>query len=278
LFLITIMSEINNFNNIQNIKFINYSVNASVFTGIYQGKDIIFTIKTKPIKNAQFLENKQLQQIFHNDRFTKYIVPLETECEILTVYPSLEDDFYKYTVNKQKVIETPEMYQKLYPKITKQDLSWIDNIIEGKTETENILYSDEDFIFLPDLKWDRKDMQSLYYLAIVKNKSLKSIRDLNQTHLPLLKKIRSIALELLDQKFSISGDQLRIYFHYHPSYWQLHIHFNLITKIWTGAIIDFSHSLHDVISNIEIVPNYYQIVNLEIMSMSHQSLIEHKCK
>jgi Uncharacterized conserved protein len=46
------------------------------------------------------------------------------------------------------------------------------------------------FTLLPDLKWDRKQVEDLYLLAIVRKSGIKSLRDLNSCHLPLLKNIR----------------------------------------------------------------------------------------
>lgn len=68
------------------------------------------------------------------------------------------------------------------------------NILEKKTESERIVFEDPDpstgFILLPDLKWDGIQMENLYLVAIVHDKSLRSIRDLTEKHLGLLENIR----------------------------------------------------------------------------------------
>lgn len=48
----------------------------------------------------------------------------------------------------------------------------------------------EGFILVPDLKWDGLTKETLYLLAIVRQRGIKSLRDLDETHLPLLKRIR----------------------------------------------------------------------------------------
>ena len=67
------------------------------------------------------------------------------------------------------------------------------NILDGKAETDRVVYSDPDpltgFVLLPDMKWDRSDLQNLYMLAIVRRRDLFSLRDLTTEHLPLLKNI-----------------------------------------------------------------------------------------
>ena len=72
-------------------------------------------------------------------------------------------------------------------------LQWVYNILEKKCEAERIVFEDSNeesgFILLPDMKWDRKDLNSLYLQAIVHKHDTKSLRDLNKSHLPLLKNI-----------------------------------------------------------------------------------------
>ena len=67
------------------------------------------------------------------------------------------------------------------------------NILEHKTESERIVFEDCDqetgFILLPDLKWDAKQIEDLYLIGIAHCRDIKSIRDLNAKHLPLLKNI-----------------------------------------------------------------------------------------
>lgn len=67
------------------------------------------------------------------------------------------------------------------------------NALEGKAESDRVVYSDPDplsgFLLLPDMKWDRSDLQNLYMLAIVRRRDLFSLRDLTTEHLPLLKNI-----------------------------------------------------------------------------------------
>lgn len=67
------------------------------------------------------------------------------------------------------------------------------NILEHKSEVDRIVFEDADpsvgFVLLPDLKWDGKDLKSLYLLALVHQRDIKSIRDLTADHLPLLQNI-----------------------------------------------------------------------------------------
>lgn len=67
---------------------------------------------------------------------------------------------------------------------------WVYNILDHKSEVERIVVEDQDpqigFVLLPDLKWDGKQVENLYLLAIVRPIGIRSIRDLTHQHLPLL--------------------------------------------------------------------------------------------
>lgn len=76
---------------------------------------------------------------------------------------------------------------------------------------------------MKDLKWD-DELSTLYLIAITRKK-IKSIRDLNESHLPLLKNIKEAGTKAIFDKYGIPKTQLRIYFHYQPSYYHLHVHF-----------------------------------------------------
>lgn len=92
--------------------------------------------------------------------------------------------------------ETPDIYNKIVLPLLKNQFSlqWIDNILDHKAETERIVFEDPDpesgFVLLPDLKWGGQ-VDSLYLLAICHKKNIKSLRDLNADHLPILKNIYS---------------------------------------------------------------------------------------
>lgn len=67
------------------------------------------------------------------------------------------------------------------------------NILDGKAEVDRIIYNDTDaeigFIMAPDLKWDQKEMENLYVLAIARKRGILSLRDLRDEHLPMLRNI-----------------------------------------------------------------------------------------
>ena len=123
-------------------------------------------------------------------------------------------------------------------------------------------------------------------MAIVHNRSLKSIRDLNHRHLPLLKKIWNDCTKAIEEKYGVHKSQIRAYFHYQPSFYHLHVHFTHLKftnapgagkklcnfteisfinffmkkKLYITAGMERCHLLTNVIENIEKQSNYYATV------------------
>ncbi|CRK92696.1 CLUMA_CG006344, isoform A [Clunio marinus] len=185
--------------------------------------------------------------------------------KISRIYPATEKHIIKYTEQMLFLIEeTPVDYITItlpYLKYEQFTLDWVYNIIEHKQETERILYEDLDpkngFILLPDYKWNGQ-IETLYLLAIVMRKDIKSIRDLDSNHLPLLENIRSKSLEIIEKKYDINSNQIRAYFHYQPSFYHLHVHFTILKYKAPGINCEKSHLLNNVIDNIKMIPDYYQ--------------------
>ena len=272
---------------IDDLKFVknNSLTRDSIFIGTYLGNTIIVAIKIVPFIDTSAIEKilySNTKKIFDNDRFKKYICNLENEYEVTILYPALNDDITKYIpVGRKIVFETPEIYMdQIYPKAISQDLSWIHNIFEGKAEREDVLYEDDDFVLMPDMKWlkrsERNDSEvlgsdtnynNMYCLAIVKDGNLKSIRDLRKKDILLLKSMYENGTRTIKELYGIDKDQIRIYFHYRPTFWHLHVHFNLISNAEEGATLDYSHRLQTVITNLELKSNYYEEATLEVIEL-----------
>ncbi|KAG8247363.1 hypothetical protein J6590_062425 [Homalodisca vitripennis] len=143
---------------------------------------------------------------------------------------------------------------------------WVYNILEHKVEVDRIVVEDEDpnlgFVLLPDLKWDGKQIDTLYLLAIVRPRGIRSIRDLTAEHLPLLYNVRDKVIKSIEEKYSIPQSQLRIFFHYQPSFYHLHIHFTYLPYEAPGILTEKAHLLSTVINNIQLRSDYYQEATL----------------
>lgn len=135
------------------------------------------------------------------------------------------------------VTETPEIYAKqIRPYMQRQReegrLNWVFNIIDGKTEVEDVIFrtplgkeGDEGFLLLPDLNWDRKTIEALHLLGLVERRDIWSLRDLKKKHIPWLQHMRAKLIEATVRNYpELEEDQLKLYVHYQPTYYHFHIH------------------------------------------------------
>ncbi|KAF8934807.1 HIT-like domain-containing protein [Dissophora ornata] len=205
----------------------------------------------------------------------------DPDLKMTVIYPATEAHVSKYSRQERRMItETAEVYRTLIlPWIEAQPKSrvqWVYNILSGLKETENVLFRDEDpdtgFIVLPDSKWDKRTLSSLYLLAISQKSDVRSLRDLTTVHLPMLKNIRDKVLAMIPQRFpGVASDEVRMFVHYHPSYYHFHVHITYVTAHVSGSTVGQSHLLDTIIDNIEnIDPDYYSKASLRFaLGVSH---------
>jgi m7GpppX diphosphatase len=99
--------------------------------------------------------------------------------------------------------------------------AWVHAILEGRKEADRVLFSSagaEGFMLLPDLKWDGTTTAALYLTAIVRDASIRSMRDLTRRHIGLLKSIKREAYAVCGDKWGVQPGELRLFIHYQPSY------------------------------------------------------------
>ncbi|KAK2099736.1 hypothetical protein P7K49_021084 [Saguinus oedipus] len=138
-------------------------------------------------------------------------------------------------------------------------------------------------------------LDDLYLIAICHRRGIRSLRDLTPEHLPLLRNIlhqgqkteggeadsRQSCLEgfyelsqaslgfiweegldgdmeVILQRYQMTGDRLRVYLHYLPSYYHLHVHFTALGFEAPGSGVERAHLLAEVIENLECDPKHYQ--------------------
>ena len=93
-----------------------------------------------------------------------------------------------------------------------------------------MIYENDDFMLSKDWKFDDGDLETLYCLALVKQKDLYTLRDLNKSHIPMLKNIRDESLKAIEEKFGVNRQSIRVFFHYTPTFYHLHVHFAHVKK------------------------------------------------
>lgn len=191
------------------------------------------------------------------------------------ICPASDELIAKYSAPERRmIVETPHMYRTVtrpwIDSIPASKLTWVHNILDGVSERESVLYCDNDpatgFVILPDLKWDRRTLSSLYLVAIVRDGSLTNMRDLTRDHVPMLRKIQQAGAQVAHEKFGLpklssdgSASPLRCFLHYMPTYFHLHVHIlsvNFTTH--PGALVGQAQLLDDVISLLELGVNFQE--------------------
>ena len=149
---------------------------------------------------------------------------------------------------------SPETYETLQKKIriscSMQDRQWIYHIINNDAKNEEIVHDTKDWIVCID-KHQGSDVR---YLIIFKDNALKTIRDLNQSHLPMLREVQTWCQDFLVKHWG-HKHAYQIFFHYLPSVFQLHLHLSK-SNSWI-AQNHRRHPLHTIIRNIGCDSTHY---------------------
>ncbi len=175
----------------------------------------------------------------------------------------------KYNLNKSLNFET---YSEYLIKANSRDRGkdkWIFEVLNGKNESDRIIYKDDKFIMFPPRRCDNEDLTKFHMLSFVTDESIRSIRDLTDDHVDLLKHIYTKSIDVIFKKYGIHENKLRAYIHYHPTTWLLHVHFNLISNGDTASSVEYSYSVHDVIQNLMINGNYYRLITMKVLMSSN---------
>ncbi|KAG2769403.1 hypothetical protein PC129_g4974 [Phytophthora cactorum] len=236
----------------------------------------------------QLLKGMSLHKTLVNDIYSSFQGDVSRAIKpykVNLVYPATERHVQKHTdQNFHMVVETKETYQTItkpfIDSIPAENIEWVYNILDHKSETERVIYEDtnprDGFILLPDFKWsDPSNLESLYCLAIVHDRSLRSLRDLTGSHLKLLQSIRKTSLQVLNAKFGVEPSSMRMYFHYQPTYYHLHVHFSHVKMIF-GTFSGKAVLLDDVIYNLSVNSDHYKnaTVSFVVGEMQHKPLFE----
>jgi m7GpppX diphosphatase len=149
------------------------------------------------------------------------------DLKINLIYPCTEQHLKKYAAQAVRyVTETPDIYRDhvrpyMQAKRDQGRLNWVFNILDGRTEQEDVLFrsphdttsEDERYLLLPDLNWDRKTLGSLHLLALVERRDIWSLRDLKKKHVTWLTSIVADIAKNVSRLYGIDEDMLKCYVH-----------------------------------------------------------------
>jgi hypothetical protein len=213
-----------------------------------------------PNRVVSFNEIIKKNKTMENDIYEKYEATTLVDGELIIC-----KDHTKMKQRVKKIIR--EEYNDYLSTLEKRDPKkdqWIYNIIDGVSEQEFICHRDDKCIIIPTYTWDGNDPFKLHFLCIPLDKSLRTIRSLNQTTLDLLLHMKTTTLNLIKDKYGFEKEFIKMFFHYEPSTYHLHIHFAHIGNVDAHSSVEYSHDLDTVIFNIEMCSDYYQLTLLNI--------------
>jgi m7GpppX diphosphatase len=192
--------------------------------------------------------------ILKNDIYEKYSSIAEVEGELIVC-----NDVNKMRKKEKKIIR--ETYEDYLKYINNRDLEkdrWIYNIIDGISEQESILYRDELCIIIPTYTWDCKNIEKMHILCLPTDITLRSIRSLNASHIPLLEHMKKVSLNIIKHNYDINEHYIKMFFHYEPSTYHLHIHFVNVLHQEARSSVEYSHELNNVMFNLSLYSEYYK--------------------
>jgi m7GpppX diphosphatase len=214
--------------------------------------------KFTPSRLSRIDSIKKDKLVLKNDIYEKYRATAEIEGELIIC----NDTSLMCRFQKKIIRESYEDYLKYIVKRDAGKDKWIYNIIDGISEQHSILYRDNVCIVVPTYTWDGINLDNLHILCLPTDTSLRSIRSLNSSHIQLLEHMRRVTLEIIAAKYNIDEYYIKMFFHYEPSTYHLHIHFVNTANYDVRSSIEYSHELNSVIFNLSICPDYYQRVIL----------------
>lgn len=211
-----------------------------------------------PTEVVSFSNIQTNNKIFENDIFTKYEATTQVNGEYIICNDTTKQKSYSTRIVK----ESYEEYLEFISKRDKEIDRWIYNVIDGIAEQDQILYRDDQCIVIPTYTWDSKNEKKLHILCLPTDTSLRSIRDLETKNVLLLEHMRSVTVQQIEEKYGLKEDKLKMFFHYNPSTYHLHIHFINTSHTKCRSSIEYSHDLDSVIFNLKMDSDYYKKIKL----------------
>ena len=228
----------------------------TVITGKYENNLFVYLIL-----NISILELLSDDFIINAIKENKQEIVSTVNCKTILIYPATEMHVRKYTMTK---VYRCELFSEYLNDEPFAPTSWIQTVFDHANGLsvpilgEEIYYFDNDIVIIAYNKWNR-NVNELYLLCLFKNSKYNSIRNLNENDLELLITVKNKIYKVVYDKFDLTSDNLCLYFHYRPTYYQLHIHIVNISKT-TLCLYNCYRSilLDDVIKNITLDGNYYK--------------------
>lgn len=106
--------------------------------------------------------------------------------------------------------------------ILEKNTRWINELVFNKSEESIVLFRTDSYVICKDRIW-KEESNSHFYILAIPTKPIKTIRELTSIDIPLLEELKIKCIQIA-KNFDVPKEKLYMYFHYHPSYYQLHLH------------------------------------------------------
>lgn len=216
-----------------------------------------------------------------NDTFACYTAKGSVNIFIRVIYPASDEKIAKYSHSYKKsyVSETPEEYRiTIGNKVRNQkSITWIKNIIAHGNHIlaynqplypnlgESLYYNDENFVLIGNYKWNKEKIDELYLVLLFKADNLYTIREVKDVGDLLL--ARDAIYKTIKETFYLDESDVIVFFHYHPTYYSLHLH--VVNVNLYGDFINAGRVilLDDAIERLTSCSDYYKNANLSYIKM-----------
>jgi len=187
-------------------------------------------------------------------------------------YKNSDNTFNKSNTNTEwiKIDETWNDYLNTIKKIDnkicrngEKNCDWVYRIFDGKQELDCVECVTNEFLIIPSEKNKLAELvKTIPYnfdiLVFPFDSKLRTIRNLKSNHIPLLKRMKEKAIEVISKYIkSLDESKLHCEFHYLPSTYHLHLHIGLGKETTTNQIKNNVYKFDEVISNLESDSDYY---------------------
>lgn len=205
---------------------------------------------------------------------------------------------YAIVAETPAVHARPDMARFVENEARRPSKQWINGIIEGNREQEEVVLRTDEFVLLPDTErvnryWRTSSVNrcrevenspakdsntnkklTLNWLSIVHDRAVRTIRDLRGEHLPMLRRMLEECLQAIEKETGIPREQIMAYVHYPPSVYQMHVHFSHPYGQYCHRDAYRIHSLGAIINNLEIDSDYYVKATLYVPVYKHSDLYQ----
>ena len=257
----------------------------AVVLGTLDGKDCLLEIKQRAaLADPRALEDAlpKLKLTLTNHSGAEYSYYAATDpttgatYDLEAVWPAPERLVQRKRPAEICVVEeTAEAYDRVvrpFAEAQAAKIGWIDAVCALEKERERNLHACDAFVVNVDTKWsthgpfgdDRATWRGadwtrdLYLLAIAKDASLKSMRDLRGPDgAGLCRAMRAALLRCAADVYGVPATKLRVFFHYQPQFYRLHAHCTRAEHTNPGCECDRAHLLTTVAANLDLAPDYY---------------------